>query len=645
MEKRCFNCMEPLNEGVCSNCGFKPESKLDLLILKDRYQKGNIFSKTVDSTVYIAYDNALNKKVFIREFTGDGIAEIVNNYPREALCQRFLSYAKTSATISLCDILPRTVDTFAENGTAYWVTDYFDGKSLKELLNSGMKISASNALKIASQLLKGLKSIHNSGTVFGAISPETVYILKNGEVRLFGLGGAFYDFTDDIDYRVELLNPSYAAPEFFDKTEKVGAYSDVYSVAAILYRVLVNKIPAISFLRSGGENLSAPRRVDKNIPKNIQTALLNALNWQTETRTRTPDAFLTELSAKKVKRRLSGGIIWADFLGFFQGIYDKSALKRSNPEQSDKKETSKSEQEEKENRKIPFLWLWITIPSVILVGLIVVLIVLFPPTLGNNNDNISSLSTESEDTWYYGNGVETPNNNPSYVYGGSSSKKQTASTQSRPQNNVSVNPNAVECPDLAGYSLTQAKAIIANNNLLLGTIRYEYSNDYPADFVMAQNLKSGAMVQKGSKINIVVCKGPVPVELPEVTGLEMQKATEKLNNAGYKNIEYVFMLSDDAIGTVTDASFETEEAANKQSKVIVIVSGEAAEVLDYSDKTVAEMKNLTTDFVFEFKMPNGNLLPENADLNAYTVVSQSVEKGKPAYKGMIIVITVVTFND
>ena len=189
------------------------------------------------------------------------------------------------------------------------------------------------------------------------------------------------------------------------------------------------------------------------------------------------------------------------------------------------------------------------------------------------------------------------------------------------------------------------KSIIKNNYLVLDDIFYEYSNDYPADFVMAQSLKSGGMALKGSKISLVVCKGPIPVELPNVLGMEMQKALGELSAAGFNNIDCRFTLFDSAPGIVTDAYFEIEEGATKESKVILNISGEKAEILDYSDKTVAEMKNLTTDFVFEFKMPNGNLLPENADLNAYTVVSQSVEKGKPAYKGMTIVITVVTFND
>lgn len=635
MEKRCFNCMESLTDGICPNCGYKADLHNEEKILKNRYYIGNVFSKTLDSVVYLAYDNELKKKVLMREFTGEDIIKLSQNRTFNELGQRFLSYAKSLATVSLCDILPRTVDTFAEGNATYWVTDYFDGKSLKELLNSGMKISASNALKIANQLLKGIKPIHNSGMIFGAISPETVYILKNGEVRLFGLGSAFYDFADDIDCRVELLNPSYAAPELFDKTSKVGVYSDVYSVAAILYRIIVGEIPAISFLRSGGENLKTPSKANKEIPKNIEVALLNALNWQIEKRTANPEAFLTELSAETVKRRLSGAIIWADLLGFFQGVYDKSVLKSNKPQKTEKREKSA-----KEKSKIPFLWLWITIPSVILAALIAVLIILFPPTTETTGDT-SSVQTESEDTWYYGSGVETPNNNSNYVYGGNSSQKPSTPVQSRPQSRPSlIDPNTIECPDLAGYSLSQAKSIIESNSLLLGDVRYEYSNDYPMDFVMAQSLKSGGMVQKGSKINLVVCKGPKPAELPNVAGMEMQKAAQKLSAAGFTNIEYSFVLSDDAPGTATEAVFENDISTTSDSKVILTVSGEKAEVLDYLGKKASEVKSANLDFEFVFKDQDGKDIAIGNVHSDYTVISQDIAPGAPAYKGMTVILTV-----
>lgn len=646
MEKRCFNCMEPLgDEKICPKCGFEnnlPENSATIkagTLLKGRYYIGNIFSKSLDSVVYIAYDEELNKKVFVREFCGEKIAKFTHKITATELSQKFLSYSKTTATIGVNDILPRTVDTFAENSIGYLVTDYFEGESLKTLINSGIKISEGNALKIAEKLLKGLKAVHNSGIVYGAISPETLYILKNGDVKLFGIGCSFYDFITDLDYRVEVLNPSYAAPELFDDEAKAFPASDVYSVAAILYRLLTGSIPAISFLRSGGENLASPHKINKSIPKNINTALLNALNWQLEKRTETETAFLDELSAKKVKRRRSGIIIWANILGFFQGIYDKLASK-TNKKAKDKK-SAKASADGEAKEKIGLLWLWITIPAVILVGLIVFLVIMFLPTPQNSN-NTSSNATSSE-IWYYGSGVETPTNNSRYDFGGYSSKAPSSSKPNNTGNTQSIDPNSVECPDLAGYTLLQAKAILNDNNLLLGEVYYDYSNDYPVDYVMAQSLKSGGMVQKGSKIDVVVCKGPKApeVELPDVTGMEMRLAAEKLMSEGFSNIEYSFFLSDDAPGTVTDASFKDNSGTGYDSTVVITVSGEEIEVPDYSGKTVAEAKAISSDISFVFKSENGNEISSitDAGASAFIVVSQDVPKGV-AYKGITITLTV-----
>ncbi|MBQ3562910.1 MAG: hypothetical protein IJA13_05120, partial [Clostridia bacterium] len=106
-----------------------------------------------------------------------------------------------------------------------------------------------------------------------------------------------------------------------------------------------------------------------------------------------------------------------------------------------------------------------------------------------------------------------------------------------------------------------------------------------------------------------------------------------------------FVLSGDAVGSITNAVFENEAAADTNEKVIVTVSGERAEVLDYVDKTVSEIKAADSDFVFEFILANGSTPDQNIDYSSYTVVSQSSEKNSPAYKGMTITLTIVEFND
>lgn len=632
MEKRCYECMEPISDGkVCPKCGFNNETAAEGgRFLKERYYIGNVFSKTLDSTVYIAYDEELNKKVFVREFTGENIAKLSNKYTAAELKQKFLNYAKGTATLNMCNLLPHTMDVFEKDEVGYLVTDYFEGENLKTLLNSGIKISYSNAVKMVKQLLNGLESIHNAGFVFGAISPETLYVLKNGEVRIFGLANRFYDFAEDLDCRAELLNPSYAAPELFEEELKVGAYCDVYSAAAILYRILTNKIPPISFLRSGGENLTSPRKINKNIPKNVAIALLNALNWQIESRTASVKALLNDLSAKKVKRVRSGAIIWANILGFFQKSTDKSEKPKNN-----------------KNNKKTLLWLWITIPAIILIALILFLIFFFQNT-SDNGDNSADLSTSIEDGWYYGNGTETPVSSNDYVYGGEDNKQSSrpnknnsgSSSLSSMPNISQNNPNLVESPDLLSYYLDAAKEAIEDADCVVGSITFKESADHYVNQIIAQYPSPYITIKKGTAIDLVLCK------LPDVSETNLYQAISTLEKAGVYNIEYKFDASSTkAPGTVIKNYFEDNSNPTRSNKVIVTVSGEKAEVSDYLDKTVAEMKGLTSDFVFEFKMQNGNPLPENADLNSYTVVSQSVEKGMPAYKGMTVTITVVTFND
>ena len=632
MEKRCSNCMEPLEDAVCPNCNLKADENTTQTVLKNRYSVGKVFATTNESIVYLAYDNELQKKVFVLEFVSKKILKLCENESHELLAKRFLNYAKSTAGLSLCNILPRTVDTFFENGTAYWVTDHFEGQSLKNLLSAGVKISSANTLNIVFQLLRGLRNIHSSGYIFGAISPTTVYVLKNGEVRIFGVGGSFYSFTDDINCKAELLNPSYAAPELFIESEKITPGSDVYSVAAIFYRIIAKKIPPISFLRSGGDNLLSLKRCGKNITPATKTALLNALNWQTKKRTKTPDAFLKELTSPTVKRQLSGQIIWANILGFLQNTFDKVVFKFN--------AFSKAKAEKKKkNKKKSLLWLWITLPAVLLVGLIVLLILI---TSANGTNGTASGNGSEE--WYYGSGIETPDTDSNYSYGGYTSKKPTSSKENE-SGSSSLPAHLTECPDFTGYHITQAEYAVKDNSLFLGEVTYVYSDDVTKDYVVSQNIKSGTIIKKGSKIDLVVSKGPKKIELPEIIGLEMQKGIEALKNSGFNNIELNFVLSGDAVGSITNAVFENEAAADTNEKVIVTVSGERAEVLDYMDKTVAEIKNSQSDFVFEFVLANGNTPDQNTNYSSYTVISQSCEKNSPAYKGMTITLTVVALDD
>ncbi len=65
-------------------------------------------------------------------------------------------------------------------------------------------------------------------------------------------------------------------------------------------------------------------------------------------------------------------------------------------------------------------------------------------------------------------------------------------------------------PSLVGKSENSAKSAIGQNELSVGSITYDYNNDYAEGEVFAQSPKSGIEVQEYSTVNLFVSKGPAP---------------------------------------------------------------------------------------------------------------------------------------
>jgi len=83
---------------------------------------------------------------------------------------------------------------------------------------------------------------------------------------------------------------------------------------------------------------------------------------------------------------------------------------------------------------------------------------------------------------------------------------------------VSLGPEIVpfSMPNLIGVDIETAKNMLDQKNLQEGSIKEEYSDEYKEGIVMNQNIVSGTPVSENTTINLVVSKGPLPVEEPEI---------------------------------------------------------------------------------------------------------------------------------
>ncbi|WP_211176335.1 hypothetical protein [Brasilonema sp. UFV-L1] len=83
---------------------------------------------------------------------------------------------------------------------------------------------------------------------------------------------------------IVIRTPFYAPPEQENPRAKRGAYTDVYSLAATLYKVLTGNEPESAIYRMFGEQLKPPKELNPNISDRVNQAILQAMELRPENR-------------------------------------------------------------------------------------------------------------------------------------------------------------------------------------------------------------------------------------------------------------------------------------------------------------------------------------------------------------------------
>ena len=110
---------------------------------------------------------------------------------------------------------------------------------------------------------------------------------------------------------------------------------------------------------------------------------------------------------------------------------------------------------------------------------------------------------------------------------GASLKKGTAVALT-----VSKGRKPIEVPDLTGKNAKNAARNLAALGLAVDATRQENSDSVPKGRVISQSPRDGTLF-KGDTVTLVVSKGPVLVEVPNVVGQQVQRARRILEDAGF----------------------------------------------------------------------------------------------------------------
>lgn len=248
-------------------------------LLQNRYRIERLLGEGGMGAVYLAEDEQYGRKVALKEALFD-TALLRKAFKREAELLEHLNHPA----------LPHVKGYFTEAGKQYLVMQFIDGQSLEELLlerrqNGRGPFAVEKVLQWAHQILDVLVYLHghHPPIIHRDIKPLNLKLTPRGEVFLldFGLAkGAVAEITQ----AGSLLGytPNYAPLEQMDRTG-TDPRTDIYSLAATLYRLMTGQIPPSAVARAAAlmegqpDPLRPANEVNAQVPVEVASLLEQAL--------------------------------------------------------------------------------------------------------------------------------------------------------------------------------------------------------------------------------------------------------------------------------------------------------------------------------------------------------------------------------
>lgn len=224
----------------------------------DEYEVQRVLSESSFAVVYLAMDHAFDRLVVIKEYQPSTLAEHSDKAraelrgPAHATAFKRGKYAfmSESRMLASCDhpSLLRVNRIWDANGTVYRVMPYYYGKSLQATRQAAPQAPDEASLRaLLDGLLGALSVLHEQDCVHGAVSPNNILLLADDRPVLLDFGAVRRAIVSPETQRlIATLEPSYLAPEQVNSAppELVpGPWSDLYSVAAVLYFCIAGEFP------------------------------------------------------------------------------------------------------------------------------------------------------------------------------------------------------------------------------------------------------------------------------------------------------------------------------------------------------------------------------------------------------------------
>ena len=531
-------------------------------ILGNRYEVIRKIGDGGMAFVYEAKDRLLNRIVAVKVLRPEFVDD-------EEFLAKFKREAEAVANISHPNIV-NVYDVGCDGKVNYIVMEYVDGQNLKEIIKNEGTLDEYTALDITKQIAKALGAAHKKGVIHRDIKPHNILISSEGrnvKVADFGIAKAATNSTmtniGSIIGSVHYFSPEQA------KGKSVKNNADLYSLGIVLYEMLLGKVPfkgdsPISIaLQHINEDIEFSSEEKTKIPQSIRTLIKKLTEKDPDDRYQSSEEVIEDIEYIEQNIDLDFIKQYDDFAT--RRIPPVEIVDNSNkfktvakePKKEIEKDFIKPEKEEVDNysrkpkkkKRKGFKGAFVGLLVLVMLGItgvvtngfgllndnedsdVIITPKLLNMSLENANKVINNLDLKL---------VISDRNDPVVEKNHVISQSPAQGTELKKGDTVtiviSLGPEELSSPALIGFSLEDAKKILSEKGLSLGSVSYDYSEIYKEGTVIDQNPVAGlGNIKKGDAINVVVSKGPRPQEKPSETEPDNNNDNSDQNNNDNNN--------------------------------------------------------------------------------------------------------------
>ncbi len=248
-----------------------------------RYLASGGFGNTYEAMHVLLGKRVAIKEFFVKDFNNRDEATnrvTVGTQSKVALVDKlmhkFINEAQAIAALSHPNIV-RVTDIFEENGTAYYVMDFIEGRSLGDIVKHEGALSESRAIGYICQVASALEYIHSLNRLHLDIKPSNIMVDTQDKAILIDFGASKQYDEENGENTSTLLGktPGYAPLEQMgNNVSHFTPATDIYALGATLFKLLTgNTPPEANILVAGIETLSFPASISTACSSAISKAM------------------------------------------------------------------------------------------------------------------------------------------------------------------------------------------------------------------------------------------------------------------------------------------------------------------------------------------------------------------------------------